>query len=487
MKNKYIILLSAFAFVVTGCKKLDLQPLSAKSVESFYQTKLQIQQAVTACYGQLQNSFVKNNYSYQLTEAASDNCFQGTEYDDGPVSRANVSSNLPVLYTAWSMSYTGIDRCNRILKSIPDIQMDDALTKQYSGEAKFMRALFYFDLVRFFGGVPIVTEPLSIPDSYNVPVSTPEQVYDLIVADLTDAAQLLPAAYGDGDIGRATSWAAKGYLGKVYLFRSGYPLKKNEWDKALAQFNDVINSGNFVFFPNYADIYSQLFETGKQSVFSIRFANTAVGEGNSFPSRNAPNSISKNDVPYGGSPYNLFVSSDLVESYEPGDLRKDVAIRFKWLKNTGDTIVNEPFSQKYLNGPINQNGWDVDWIALSYTDVLMMQAECLNEIGYVADGPAFATLNLVRQRAGLNPKTSADVPDQASFRLWMEEERRHEFCFENLRWFDLVRTDRALDVKKNFLTKYNFSANMKSRDQYIYPIPQRVINVSPVIKQNPGY
>jgi hypothetical protein len=151
-------------------------------------------------------------------------------------------------------------------------------------------------------------------------------------------------------------------------------------------------------------------------------------------------------------------------------------------------ITTLPTSQKYQNGTVAAaNDWDIDWIALSYTDVLMMYAECLNEIGYQPNGEAFKILNDVRKRAGLPEKTAADVPNQASYRLWMEAERRSEFCFENLRWFDLVRTDRALDVMKTFLGKYGLANNIKSRDQYLYPIPQSVRDNTPNIEQNPGY
>src|SRR5690606_12560340 len=112
--------------------------------------------------------------------------------------------------------------------------------------------------------------------------------------------------------------------------------------------------------------------------------------------------------------------------------------RSEWLHKSGEIINTLPTCQKYQNGPVAAaRDWDVDWIALSYTDILMMYAECLNELGYQSDGEAFRILNMVRARAGLLGKTQAEVPDQQSFRLWMERERRHEFCFENLRWFDL--------------------------------------------------
>ncbi len=198
--------------------------------------------------------------------------------------------------------------------------------------------------------------------------------------------------------------------------------------------------------------------------------------------------MAEGGLPYGGSPYNLFLSTDIVNSFEPGDLRKNVAIRSTWLHKSGQMISTLPTCQKYQNGPVSAaSDWDIDWIVLSYTDILMMYAECLNELGYSSGGEAFTILNDVRQRAGLAKKTAVDVPDQQSFRLWMEQERRHEFCFENLRWFDLVRTDRALDVMKAFLAQYGLEANLKSRDQYLYPIPQTIIDVTPIIDQNPGY
>jgi hypothetical protein len=354
------------------------------------------------------------------------------------------------------------------------------------------QALFYFELVNLYGGVPLITESLAITDSYNVTRADADAIYDQVVADFQDAAGLLPASYPEEQNGRATLWAARAYLGKTYLFRSGYPLKKNEWGKAKAEFDAVMKSGMFDFFDSYDKIFDYASEGGKQTVFGIKFKSGASDNGNPFPSRNAPNNIENTDLgqgglPYGGRPYCLVLSADLINSIEPGDLRKEVAIRSEWLSNTGVIITNEPFCQKYQNGPVaNLSDWDIDWIMLRYTDVMLMYAECLNEEGYVADGEAFEILNHVRTRAGLDSKTSAEVPDQESFRLWIEQERRIEFCFENLRWCDLVRTDRAYDVMREFLKAYGLEANM-SRERYLYPIPQRVINENNKIIQNPGY
>lgn len=492
MKFRWLYI-TGMVTMLASCSQLDLIPESQKSVEGFYKTETHLTQATIGLYNALRTSWVTSNASYMLTESRSDNTFQGTAYDDGPITRFEETPFLPVLSSAWSQYYASISRANRVLESLPGVEVTDGKRQQFEGEAKFARALFYFDLVRIFGGVPLVIKSLSVPESYALNRSTEEEVYDQIVKDLTDAANLLPAAYDNANKGRATKWAAKGYLGKVYVFRSGYPLRKNEWEKAKQTFQEVINSGQFSFFGNYADNYSFANEGGKQQVFSIQFKAGTSGNGNPFPTRNASNDIApvaidKGGLPFGGSPSNLFLSNDIMDSFEAGDVRKSAAVRTSWLHKSGETITTLPTCQKYQNGSVvGANDWDIDWIALSYTDVLMMYAESLNELAYSADGEAFKILNDVRKRAGLAARTAADVPDQAGYRLWMEKERRAEFCFENLRWFDLVRTDRALAVMKSFLSKYNLGGNVKSRDQYLYPIPQNVRDVTPNIVQNPGY
>lgn len=482
-----------FAFLtLAGCNQLDLVPVSSKSVEGFYRTEAHFNQAAIGLYSGLRGVWVTSQSSYMMTEARSDNAFQGTAYDDGPISRFQETSILPVLNSVWSSYYSNINSCNRILEQVGNAEISDEKRKQYEGEARFVRALLYFDLVRYFGGVPLVTMPLSIQESHDAKRFSIEEVYNLIVEDLQAASELLPAVYEGSDKGRATRWAAKGYLGKVYVFRSGYPLFKGEWGLARDTFKELIDSGQFRFFERYDDNYLHEYEGGQQQVFSIQFRSGVGGHGNPFPTRNASNDIapvpqSQGGLEFGGSPFNLFLSDDLVRSFDEKDLRRSVSIRYSWLHRSGETITTLPTCKKYQNGPVAAaNDWDIDWIALSYTDVLMMYAESLNELGYSATGDAFEILNRVRIRAGLESKTMEDVPNQEAYRLWMERERRHELCFENLRWFDLVRTDRALDVMGSFLAQYGLGG-LGSRERYLYPIPQPVRDVTPHIDQNPGY
>ncbi|MBK1441405.1 RagB/SusD family nutrient uptake outer membrane protein [Parapedobacter sp. ISTM3] len=485
MKRIIIIMLAG---LLQACNNLDLVPISERTVEGYYQTEEHINLALLGCYNGLRSAMVSQQYSYMLTESRSDNTFQSLDYNDGNISRFSETSLLPILFTAWSDYYNKIQRCNKVLEEMVAIDMPIETARQYEGEAKFIRALLYFDLVRLWGRVPLVTTTLTIDEGYQVRRNEISEVYRQIESDLIDAANLLPPDYPSANQGRATSWAAKAFLGKVLVFMSGYPLNAARWGDAATLLHEVIESGRFEFFENYADVFSHEHESGRQAVFSLLFKTGVSGEGNPFPTRNTPNFISRALVPMGGSPFQLFLSNDLINSFENGDTRKEAVIWSEWTNNAGEVITSQPFSKKYLNGPAVQgDGWDIDWILLRYDDVLMLYAECLNELGYVPEGEAFDILNRIRQRAGLTPKTATDISDQQQFRRWVEHERRMEFCFENQRWFDLVRTDRALDVMRDFLRNYGIESAMGSRARYYYPVPQQVLDINPNLEQNEGY
>ena len=470
---------------------LNLVPISSRSTDGFYNSEEQIEQAVAGLYDGLQATQTPV-FAMLMKEQRSDNSFQvSLRYNYHSIIHFNESSDNTQLYPAWSSLYESIYRCNIFLSRIGGVEFTtDTDREVFTGEAKFLRALFYFDLVRYFGGVPIVTKPLTIEESLEVGRSSVAEVYELIIADLQDAIRTLPESYPASEVGRATVYAAKALLGRVYVTTSGYPLNANNWSAAKDLFADVIASGQFEFYSDYSAIFDVASDNGKHSVFAVQYNANAVGEGNPVPRLQAPNNIDRNHptlgIASGGNDLNPYVSQDLIDSYEPGDERKDHTIQFAWMQNDGK-LMDSPFSRKFVSGtPGAQNTWDINWPVIRYTDVLMMYAEALNELGYVADGEAFSILNQVRNRAGLAPKTSAEVPDQQAFRDWMMNERRHEFAFEYQRWFDLVRTDRALTVMQDFLRPYGLDMNV-TRDRYIYPLPDRVLQTNPLMGQNPGY
>lgn len=496
MKRKYLLILIIAGYLLSGCdaldEKLELYPISSKNAADFYTTESEFTQAIAACYNALRSIKLKASYSYMLTEARCDNVFQNEVYDDGHISRFQETELLPALSNGWEGHYSGINWCNQIITNLENFTTEEIVSKdQIMGEAKFIRAVIYFNLVRLWGSVPIVDKPLSLSEAYNIERSTVTKVYEFIEADLQEAISLLPelSAIPVTSKGRACKNAARAYLGKVMVFESGYPLYSNKWNNAKTLLKGVIDSGDYEFFENYADIFTVANEQGKQSVFSLCCKSASSGQGNNFPTRNAPNQIKTTgplSVPYGGSPNLLMLTESIVDAFEPGDKRKDVSIQMEYY-NDKNVLTAEPFCIKYKDGtPAAANDWDADWIDYRYDEVLLLYAECLNELGYVANGEAFNIVNQFRTRAGLQIKTVVDVPDQEAFRLWLEKERRLEFCFENIRWFDLVRTDRAETVMKAETTRQSFIQNI-TKAKYFHLLPQQATNENPKLLEDPGF
>lgn len=476
----------AILLIAAGCTDdLKLTPISSKSVQSFYKTPDDLEQAMVGCYCGLRAAEMQDYFSYMMTESRSDNAWQQVDYDDGAFSRFTETASTPTINSAWSRLYNTILRCNYVITSISNVTFDDEDQKnKLEGEAKFIRALMYFDLVRYFGGVPIVEKPLTISESYKLERASIEDVYNFIISDLTAAIELLPDVLPSETPNRATVTAAHGFLGKVYVFRSGYPLNIDSWQEAKTELEAVLNKvGSEGFFANYEDIFLYENENKAQSIFSLGFKSSSSGQGNPYPTRNAPNGIKPGDteltVRYGGSPWRLFFDESILQSIFPeeGDKRRTYSIQEQWEEKSGMIITNEPFCKKYQNGPVGGGSdWDIDWILLRYTDVYMLYAEALYHTGDKSG--ALKIINDVRNRAGISTLTLSDISTDADFTNVIQRERRSEFCFENQRWFDLIRSDLALDVMKAFLDNYGISANLQSRDQYFYPIPQRETDIT---------
>ena len=481
----YFINIILVLSIASCADDLDLSPISNKNIEGFYKNQAHFEQAITGCYNGLRNANLKSNYSYMLTESRSDNAWQQVDYDDGQISRFTETAATPIINTAWSNLYNTIMRCNYILTRISEATFEsEDIRKQIEGEALFIRALTYFDLVRYFRGVPIVDKPLSISDAYAFTRATEEEVYNFIISDLKAAINLLPNVKPKDLPNRATVYAAKGFLGKVYVFQSGYPHNKNSWDLAKTELEAVVNGiGSAGFFDNYEDIFLYENENKDQSVFSLGCKTNSQGEGNNYPTRNAPNGIKPGDTPltirFGGSPMRLFFTDVILDElfFENGDVRRAYSIQTEWEEKSDIIVTNEPFIKKYQNGPVSgASDWEIDWILLRYTDVYMLYAEALYHTNNSSS--ALEIINKVRSRAGLSSLSTSDISTPDSFTDILLKERRREFCFENQRWWDLVRTDKAFDVMKTFLDRYGIANNLGSKDQYFYPIPERETNVS---------
>ncbi|OQP68660.1 RagB/SusD family nutrient uptake outer membrane protein [Niastella populi] len=483
--NKIMIICAVVLLAGSSCRKtfLDLAPVSQQNGNNFYRTAEDMKNALSSVYGALQYGGLYYSSMHIIGDLRSDNTEITNPNAGADMQAVDMFTNSAVnsiSSTTWNGHYQGIQSANIVINKIDAVSMDETLKARYKGEALFLRALMYFNLVRIFGDVPLITVIINNPEEgYRYGRETTAKVYEQIKADLEAAEQSLPYEFTGGDIGRATKGAAMALLGKVYLTQKQWPLAAQKL-KALI---DASAQTKYQLIASYAGLFGAANENNRESIFEVQFRKGAGGEGSPFTNQFAPIGSGTAVVSVGNPLGQNIPTDDMSNAYEAGDLRKAASMRNSYVLS-GNT-VNHNYIIKYAGVPAASLDNDNNWIVLRYADVLLMYAEALNETGYVADGPAFTYLNLVRTRAGLASKTSSNanaalqVADQASFRLAVEQERRVELAFEGHRWFDLVRTDRALAVLA--------SLGMQA-DHVLFPLPQSQIDINPeVIKQNPGY
>ncbi|QEH39573.1 RagB/SusD family nutrient uptake outer membrane protein [Chitinophaga sp. XS-30] len=471
------------AFLLASCGKgfVDLKPVSSITSSNFYQTEEDFRNAISGAYNALRTGGTYGVDSYIFGEIRSDNSMavaSGSVTDQDEFDRFYIRTTNPYINNRWSNSYTAIARCNAILGRIDPIAMNSALKDRIIGEAKFLRALFYFNLVRTFGDVPLVLKEITNADEgYEYGRNPIAEVYAQIEKDLTEAADALPPFYTGADIGRATEGAARAILGRVLLTQ-----KKH--GPAAVQLKAVIDLNQYDLVPVYADFFKVSNKNNIETVFDVQYKSGGVGQGNPWPNSFAPQNSGNAVIMFGGGGNNVPMD-DLIDEYEAGDERKDATVATSYV-NAGGVTIPGNFVKKYHDVPAinNDNGNNIPIIR--YADVILMYAECLNEAGYVAGGDAFMYLNKVRKRAGVDTLTAVEVPGQEAFRLAMEHERRVEFAFENLRWYDLVRTDRAITVLNGKSAQINL-VNPVTPQNLVFPIPQSQIDINKTkITQNEG-
>ncbi len=513
MRRIYIfIIVLAFS---TSCKKsfLELAPKDSYTDETFYKTEAQFKNAVIAAYAPLRDVLLND---YFTSEMHSDNTVyqpipsnRGTAY----VERENISdfrNNSTNAYVAatWQHSYTGISRCNIVIERLKTAGLSAAATANIDGQAKFLRALNYFKLVRLFGGVPLfLTEVTKAEDAF-LPKSTESQVYAQIVADASDAIKELanPVFTGNKQTGEANKGSATMLLAEVYAVQK-------KWADAETLLTSLAGMG-YSLNANYADAFTVTNKNSRESIFEIQFLEgTATGTTpNIVPTHFLPRASTNTALVTGAAVANNATggwntpSSDLISSFEPNDKRLDISIGIaEGAYNGSDLLVYSanksiigyvpaagkigvPYIKKYvLNTFTGTTGSSVNFPIYRYSDALLLLAEAQNEQG---KSPLTA-LNAVRLRAGL--LASAEV-DQTSLRTAIMKERRVELAFENHRWHDLVRSGTAISVINAFGVKIRQEQPFLALDAYVvdnhdllFPLPQTDIGLNPALIQNPGY
>ena len=496
IKKSYntLLVIGTLLIISTGCEEfLEEKPLGDLSTQSFFQTSDDAVLATDAIYNAYRAWFVTGGFP--IADILSDDMTKGSSPGDASslnlIDNFSFSASEGTFSNIWAAQFEGVRTANAVIENVPNIEMDEALKNRLLGEARFLRASFYFELAREFGDLPKV---LTVNPEQQIPRSPVAEIYnEIIIPDLQFAIDNLPlrSEYGAEDLGRATRGAAQGLLSKVYLYREDYT-------NALAFAQEVINSGEYMLPASIADEYSSGVAFGPGSLFEIgavrdNFANGGNQYGQTQGVRGSiavgADTISKG---WGfGRP-----TVDIINFYGD-DPRKDAFIVFLGDTISGEIILGdggtpdttytdstntqiaqiETYNQKvYMPGTDEFAQFGYNRKVLRYADVLLIAAEAANELGNTA--LALQYLNQVHQRA--NPDEEITETDGTALRERIYEERRAELAFENERFFDLVRTGRAAEV----LGPLGFTPGKNE----LYPIPQSEIDITQgVITQNPGY
>lgn len=468
---RYII---PFILISTNfsCSKdfVNLTPQGLIPVDGYYRDELSVKNALAGMYSSLRTIY-NNNWAY--SELPSDNTmtFPASEAFWGEMDKFTWLPTSSRIQEAWSRHYTTISLCNILLDRISPVSMPQANKDRYIAEAKFVRALMYFNLVRMFGEAPLVLNEIATEaQAYSYNRESIPNIYAQIEKDLSESAAVLPASYTGADIGRATKTAANGLLGKVYMFQKKFP----EAESILAEVAAAA--------PSPLIPYEQVFGLGNDNnadiIFSVQYLSGGFGEGNIFAREFVPSVSGTTIIGVSGSSYNVG-GQDLYEAFETDDARKPISIDV-----FPDGALVYYYTRKFLYPTVpGGNEGDNDWPVLRFGDVILLYAEALNENSKTNE--ALIQLNRIRERAGLPAKSGLSKEDA---RTAIYNERRVELCFEGERWFDLVRWDIFIPTMQAFKTNYNVTGmgNIDERLR-VFPIPSRERALNPNLTQNTGY
>jgi hypothetical protein len=512
MKKYLLIIVIASLF---ACKKdfLNLVPKTSLSSASFFKDKGQFNQALIAAYVPLRTVVHTGIY---MDEMRSDNTFftrynanRGLETSTESLAEflddANSSAQQNSPGNRYGNDYSGIAMVNTVLTRLPGADFAQSAKDSISGEALFLRAFYYYDLVQHYGGVPLQLEEITAPDQAFKPRNTAEEVYAQIVKDLVAAIPILPKVTVFPQSGRASQGAAKMLLAYTYMSQT----TKN-YAGAEAELLDITKM-SYSLLPDYASVFDPNNKNNSESIFEVQYMSDLVsGQQSDFAWIFIPKTLNSEILTgYHGGTMNIFSgwnvpTKEMVDSYEPGDKRLPASIAVV----EGTISGVEDFTAKDMKSPVNYTpaagitgtymikkyfhppystefNTPDDWPVFRYSGALLLLSECLVQEN--KNALALTYLNQVRQRAGLPALAAATVDNVAN-------ETRHELAFENHRWTDLIRIGKAIEVSNAkgvrlkalygwlLPTSFNVTPN-----KLIFPIPAREIQINTQLTQNPGY
>lgn len=508
MKKILYMLFAGIMMISCSDSFLDLSPQHYSNEATFFKTESHFTQAINGVYERLRG--VTGVQGWVIGEMRSDNTHyirNNTDRGAQFVYREEIADFINDDQNQWSNEmyyccYSGISRANTVLNRIRNKDFSEEFINSVIGEAKFLRAFYYFQLVQTFGGVPLyLSEVTGVNDAF-LPRNTVDEVYKQIIDDVTDAIAKLKVPQFPQS-GRATQGSARMLLAKVLLTKP-----EKDYENAEKQLREIMKMG-YELEQSYKDIFDISNKNNKESLFEIQYQQGDQGQqsdwlyyfiprtANAYIITGVPDCSTLN---WGG--WNT-PTQDLIDSYEPNDLRIDVSIAVaaghndendyficdKVLSMEEASTHNYPvvyyFINKYCHQHAKVYNTDDNWPVYRYADVLLLLAECSLHKGSTTE--SLTLVNQVRRRAGLDELGSITEEDIAN-------ERRHEFAFENQRWYDLVRTGAAIKVmneygkkvKKQFPYLQERTYNVTA-EKLVFAIPYREMQINSLLKQNEGY
>jgi starch-binding outer membrane protein, SusD/RagB family len=500
MNLKYFIMQNSFKYTfiffligMFSCTDfLDRSPLDQLSEETFYQSAADAEKGVISMYA-IPGGVNWYGKSWMITEIPSDNTTAGgNDPDFSPIDNFTLGADNGPNSEFWTERFKLVAAANQILKFIPNIPMAENLRTSFLGEARFLRAFAYFDLVRIYGDVPIITQIPDISTNVLVPRDPVAKVYDFIIEDLKFAITSLPGKRPAGEAGRASSDAAKAILAKVYLTTKSY-------DKAMELSRELIAAADYKLMPEFGQNFlKETSDNNDEAIFQIQYVGCkGIGVGNALQAFFAPwgQSITKGSDGWGSqiptAPSVDNPGTTIKDVYGPKDKRKYHSImspldEYPMINQADGGYMYPPTGasrsginiKKYVIG----GGPDVCFMStpqnyhvVRFADVLLTLAEasCARNGGVSVTPDVVDAFNRVTTRAGLDAVQS--VTTESVFL-----ERRREFAFENQRWFDLLRQGNVMNTM--LLHGKPFKAH-----NILFPIPSQDLAINPNLKQNPGY
>ncbi|MFS4418527.1 RagB/SusD family nutrient uptake outer membrane protein [Maribacter sp. 2307ULW6-5] len=497
--NKIItkgIVLILVAIITGACEDyLEKEPIDVIVADNFYSNEEQVFQALVGVYDAMQTRAMYDLNMWRMVDGPTDNLRGNTGARE--LAEYAASTTDRTLLSTWRGLYDGINRANLLLENIPNAQgLDPEILNRFEGEAKFLRALFYFNLVNLWGEVPLVSEVLPA-DELTIAPSSVEDVYAFIEQDLKDAIEGLPlnSELGSTDTGRATKGAAQTLLAKTFLYQE-------KWTDAITFANEVIDSGQYSLQDDFLSIFQESNEFNSEIIFAVVFS----------PQQGETQLTSQWMEPQGWG--QSTPTEDLVEAFEPGDERMNATViqegdfmiepSFEvrsagYELAPGETISEDFISRNrgetftklwWANKFWSRDGWlnnvaapdnAIDFPVLRYADVILVLAEALAENNDLTG--ASTELNKIRNRAGLpNVETVIDVSNQAELLDKIYNDRRLEFVNECQRLYDLRRwgivIDRLNAVEKQAIAPRDLE----------YPYPQEEVDLhNGTLQQKQGW